>query len=100
MGWIEKGIEGNYDNVMMNKSAAMVYGVPLLCAIYGCIIANKFGGRKGAIFGTLYPFILWISVRLWQNGFASMRNAYSLLKMSFLSRKDENDLIECRGNVS
>ena len=97
---IRKGIEGNFDGLAMNKMFMHVFGVPLLSVLYGCVIMKKFGRRKGGAFGILYPFVYWLSVRLWQEGYASLRSARSLLKILFMSRKTENYLVECRKNVS
>ncbi len=93
---VRMGLSSNYDEIAQTKMLSIFILVPTLTIIYSFIIIRKFRNFYGKIFAILFPFILWLTMRLSQDGIAQTRSFWSLLKMLFLYNTNKKKLIENR----
>ena len=68
--------------------------VPILTITYSFIVMQRFPNGKylGKLFAISFPFILWMTMRLSQDGAAQIKSFWSLIKMLFI--------IDCKEEIN
>eukprot|EP01083_Nonionella_stella_P038498 104772_1 len=90
---VNAGFYRNYDEIAHTKGLATVIIILILAVCYAVIISKKISKLYGLIFGLLFPFLMWMTMRLCEEGVSSMRSFWNLLKMLCLSREARQILI-------